>query len=117
MFKKILVLLLTFSIFFISCSSSTVLQTVPPGAKVYINDEYIGVTPCVYQDTKIVFSNNYVRIEKEGYKTFNTSFSRDEEVEIGAIVSGVFFIVPFLWTLKYKPYHNYELIKLSSSDI
>jgi hypothetical protein len=90
------------------------LNTVPNGAKVYINDEYMGTTPYEYQDQKIMFTSNRLRLEKEGYKTLYTSFTRDEEVEIGAIVGGVFFIVPFLWTLKYKPTHTYELIKLES---
>ena len=101
------------SILLISCSSTTMLTTIPKNAKIYINDEYAGTTPYEYEDSKIIFTKNYVRIEKEGYKTFNTSFSRDEDVEIGAIVGGVFFIVPFLWALKYKPTHNYELIPLT----
>ncbi len=112
MFKKSIAFVLSMSILLISCSSTTMLTTIPKNAKVYINDEYMGTTPFKYKDSKIMFSKNYVRIEKEGYETFNTSFSRDEDVEIGAIVGGVFFIVPFLWTLKYKPTHNYELIKL-----
>jgi len=112
MFKKSIAFVLAMSILLISCSSTTMLTTIPKNAKVYINDEYAGTTPYEYKDSKIMFSKNYVRIEKEGYEIFNTSFSRDEDVEIGAIVGGVFLVVPFLWTLKYKPTHNYELIKL-----
>jgi len=114
MFKKSIAFMLALSILLISCSSSTILTSEPEGAKVYINDEYVGKTPFVYEDTKIMFTTNRLRMEKEGYETFYTSFTRDEEVEIGAIVGGVFFIVPFLWTLKYKPTHNYELIKLDA---
>jgi hypothetical protein len=49
-------------------------------------------------------------LEKEGYEPLNTIFSRNEEVDPGAIVGGVFFLFPFLWTMKYKPTHNYELM-------
>jgi len=45
----------------------------------------------------------------EGYEDFLGSFSRDEEVDVGAIIGGIFFLFPFLWTMKYKPFHTYEL--------
>ena len=49
---------------------------------------------------------------KEGYETYNTSFSRDEQADVGAIIGGCFVLVPFLWTMKYKPVHSYELKSL-----
>lgn len=74
-----------------------------------MNGEYKGVTPYHYSDTKIVGSTNQVRLEKEGYETFNASFSRDEKADVGAIIGGIFFLFPFLWTMKYNPTHIYEL--------
>jgi hypothetical protein len=85
------------------------IQSMPSEAKVYINNEYVGETPYRHSDTKIVGSSNILRIEKDGYTAFNTSFSRDEEADTGAIIGGVFFLFPFLWTMKYKPLHTYEL--------
>ena len=114
MFKKSIAFILSMSILLISCSSTTVLTTVPKGAKVYINDEYAGKTPYTYSDSRIIFSTNDVRIEKEGYETLYTTFRRDEEADVGAIVAGVFFVVPFFWAMKYKPTHNYKLMKLDS---
>ncbi len=55
-----------------------------------------------------------IRLEKEGYESFNTNICRNEEADVGAIIGGVFLLVPFLWTMKYKPTHTYELI--TSSD-
>jgi hypothetical protein len=54
-------------------------------------------------------------LEKEGYNSFNTTFTKDEEVDIGAIIGGVFLFIPFLWTMKYKPIHTYELIPNSEN--
>jgi hypothetical protein len=48
-------------------------------------------------------------LTKEGYEDFMASFSRDEEVDVGAVIGGIFFLFPFLWTMKYKPFHTYEL--------
>jgi hypothetical protein len=100
---------LAICILFSGCSSTTQIVTIPPGAKLYINGEYYGETPYTYTDTKIVGSTNLVNIKKEGYKDFNNAFSRDEEVDIGALIGGVFVLIPFLWIMKYKPVRTYEL--------
>lgn len=106
---KSLSVLLAGAILFTSCSSTTFIQSNPGGAKLYLNGEPVGTTPYTHRDTKIVGSTTTVKLEKEGYETLNTSFSRDEEVDVGAIIGGLFFLVPFLWTMKYKPSHTYEL--------
>lgn len=109
-------LLLAGSILLTSCASTTVIQSHPSGAKVYLDGESVGTTPYSHRDTKIVGSTIMVKIEKEGYETFNTYFSRDEEVDIGAIIGGFFVLVPFLWAMKYKPAHTYELTPISNNN-
>jgi hypothetical protein len=94
---------------FSSCVSTTVIQSYPSDAKLYINGEYMGTTPVTYSDKKIVGSTNLVTLEKEGYNPLNTAFSRDEELDVGALVGGIFVLVPFLWIMKYKPTRNFEL--------
>ena len=84
---------------FTSCASRTLIQSNPIGAKVYIQGEYAGTTPYSYKDTKIVGSTTDLKIEKEGYEPFSTSFSRNEKADVGAIIAGVFVLVPFLWTM------------------
>lgn len=116
LFHQSIALFLGFLILFSSCSSYTIIQSKPGQAKLYLNDEHVGTTPYRHSDTKIVGSSTSVRIEKEGYETLQTYFSRDEEADVGAIVAGVFFLFPFLWTMKYKPVHNYELTPLSDFE-
>lgn len=107
-------LLLAGTVLISSCSSSTMLLTDPAGAKVYLDGEPVGTTPYRHTDTKIVGSTTAVRLEMEGYEPLDTSFSRDEEADAGAIVGGVFLIFPFLWTMKYKPTRTYELRPLGT---
>jgi len=107
-------LLLAGSVLLTSCASTTMILSIPDGAKLYLNEEIAGTTPYTHSDTKIVGSTTRVRLEKEGYETFYTSFSRDEEVDVGAIIGGIFVLVPFLWIMKYKPIHTYELKPCSS---
>jgi hypothetical protein len=106
---KVAAVLLAATVLFASCSSATLIQTNPGGAKLYMNGEYMGVTPYSYSDTKIVGSTTDVRLEKEGFETLHTTLSRNERADVGAIVGGLFFLFPFLWTMKYNPTHTYEL--------
>ena len=68
----------------------TLIQTEPSGAKVYMNEEYKGVTPLSHSDTKIVGSITSVRFEKEGYETLYTTLTRNESADVGAIIGGIF---------------------------
>lgn len=100
-------------ILFTSCSSTTMINSNPTNAKLYINEEFVGETPYKYRDSKIVGSTNTVKLEKEGFNTLNTSFSKDEELDVGALIGGIFFLVPFLWVMKYKPNRTFDLKPLS----
>jgi hypothetical protein len=91
---------------FSGCASTTLIQSDPTGAKVYIDDEPQGFTPFTYSDTKIVGSYTYVRLEKEGYLPFTTVLTRDEEVDVAPIIGGFCGVWPlWLWFMKYKPIH------------
>lgn len=112
---KTTALFLAGCILLVSCSSKTLIQSNPSGAKVYLNGEAVGTTPYSHEDTKIVGSTTTVKLEKEGYETFNSSFSRNEKTDVGAIIGGVFVLFPFLWTMKYKPERTYELVKSTNN--
>ncbi len=94
------------------CASSTVIQSQPTGAKVYLDGMVGGTTPFTMSDTKMVGSSTQVRIEYPGYQPLNTVISRNEEFDVMACIGGVFLLVPFLWVMKYKPVHQYELVPL-----
>ena len=120
--KKILFLskpiafMLIFSIILASCASTTRFQTVPTDAKIYLNEEFVGTTPHTHTDTKIVGTTTLVRLEKEGYAPLYTTISRNEEADVGAIIGGFLFLAPFLWTMKYKATHTYELMPYNAEE-
>ena len=103
-----LVVLLLFS----SCGSTTLIRSNPSGARVYLDQQAVGQTPYPMRDTKIVGTCTNVRLEKQGYEKLETMICRDEEADVGAIIGGIFLLVPFLWTMKYQPVHNYDLVPL-----
>ncbi len=111
-FTKSVSIILAFSVLMSSCVSSTMIETIPEGATLYLDGEKAGKTPYLHRDTKIAGSTTDVRIEMEGYRSFRTTLQRNEEADAGAIVAGVFTLIPFLWLMKYKPVHTYELTPL-----
>ncbi|MHC1780625.1 MAG: PEGA domain-containing protein [Bacteroidales bacterium] len=107
---------LILSILLSSCASSTMINSGPENAKIYIDGEPVGKTPYLHTDTKIIGSTTTVKLEKEGYQPFYTTFSRNEQADAGAIIGGLFVWIPFLWTMKYKPTRTYEMIPISADS-
>ena len=105
--------ILVIVVFITACASTTKIDTTPSGATVYVNGERAGTTPYNYADTKIVGSTVQFKIKKEGYQDFETSMTRNEEPDTGAIVGGVLTFIPLLWAMKYKPTHTYELVPVA----
>lgn len=112
-----LVAVTTLLAFFSACASSTVIESKPSGAKVFLNGEPAGKTPYTMTDTKFVGSSTTVRLEMEGYEPYTAVISRTEELDVGPLIAGiclgpVTFLVGFaflFWVMKYKPNHLYEL--------
>jgi hypothetical protein len=94
---------------FTGCVSSTVLQSQPPGARVFLNNVPVGTTPYTLSDSNIVGTATAVRLEYPGYQPLNTYIVRNEELDALALVGGIFLLVPFLWVMKYNPQHFYQL--------
>jgi hypothetical protein len=92
----------------IGCKSSVKINTIPAGAKVYIDGEYRGETPYVQTDSKSFLSNTTLRLTKEGYTDFTTPLVKDQ-FSATACCGGVLFLVPFLWIMDYSPEKTYEM--------
>jgi len=115
---KITILAIIIALFMLSgCSSTTLIKSVPSGAKVYLNGKYKGETPYAHTDEDIIFSRTNVKITKEGYEDYYTFFSRDEEIDPGPAICGFFFIPSWLWAFKYDEERTYQLIPYDNSVI
>lgn len=86
--NKLISVSLALLILFSSCSSTTLISSIPTDSRLYINGEFVGKTPYKYKDSKMVGSTNTLRIEKKNYETYNSAFSKDEEVDVGAMIGG-----------------------------
>ncbi len=99
------------------CASTTMIQSVPSNAKLYIDNEPVGETPYKYTDEEIVFHEMQIRLEKDGYEPIESSITRDEEVDAGPLIGGICICPVFLlWALKYEPVHTFEMVPLDSTE-
>ena len=94
---------------FTGCASSTLLQTQPPGARVFLNGMPAGSTPYTLTDSNIVGSITQVHFEYPGYQPLDVVIARNEELDVGPLIAGIFFLVPLLWVMKYRANHTYQL--------
>lgn len=90
------------------CASTTVIHSNPPGAAVFVNGSLVGFTPYSYTDRRPSFSQVTLRLQKDGYETFETSLTRDESIEVENVV-GACCIFPAFWFMGYDPVHTYVL--------
>lgn len=91
------------------CSSTTLIQSTPGKAKVYLDGTLVGETPYRHTDARIVGSSMTVRLVKDGYDPLMCTITKDEEIDVEAVVGGIFVAVPLLWCMRYQPVHAYEL--------
>lgn len=115
--SRIISCFLAGAVLFASCSSSTMIVSNPSNSKLYIDGEMVGQTPYTHRDSKIVGSVTSVKIEKEGYMPLFADFSKNEEADVGAIIGGLMVWIPFLWTMKYKSTHSYELKPIALDNV
>ena len=110
--KQAFAVLLSFVILatsLMSCSSTTKLTSVPPDAKVYLDGALKGNTPYYHTDQSISGSQKILEIKKEGYDDFQTILTKKGRAHGGAIVGGIFLLIPFIWVVQYNIHYNYEL--------
>jgi hypothetical protein len=98
------------------CSSATIINSEPQGAKVIVDGVEKGVTPYTYSDRKTIGSTTNILLKKEGYEDYNMLLVRNEEFDAAACAGGVFTLIPFLWIQKYSPERTLELVGLEGTD-
>jgi hypothetical protein len=91
------------------CVSTSVIQSSPNGAKIYIDGQSVGVTPYTYSDKKIIGTTHLFKLEKEGFAPEYGSFSRNAAWNKTAVLAGCISIVPFLWAKDYPSDSTYDL--------
>lgn len=95
-----LVVLVTFTC--LACSTNTKFVSDPPGAKVYVNGEFIGETPCDFNSSTGLPERYHVQLFKDGYSTLNVYIDAEMSLVWALVVVPVTFgvAIPWSWTLE-----------------
>ncbi len=73
----------------LGCGESTLIRTRPEGARLWMNDHYVGTTPVEYSCSRAKFSQpQRYRLELDGYQTSQGQLSR--HVHPGRIIGAGF---------------------------
>ena len=100
-------LIFVLAVFMSGCSTTTVFQTNIPGAKISINGEPIGETPCTLALSNAVWETYCIKVEKTGYKDIILPDIRREAKVVPLCT--FMFLVPLLWCYGPVNYQNYVL--------
>ena len=90
-----------------ACSTAVNITSSPSGAKVFVNEKYIGETPLTVEKSNLVFNSYNIRLSKEGYRTINSSL--EKEAKAGPIIGGLFVLIPFFWSYGPQDQQNFSL--------
>ena len=108
--RKLIALAMAF-FFLFGHASSTLIKSNPPGAKLYLDRQVLGETPYTYSDRAAARTMRTVTLKKEGYKDFNGTIKRGQ-LSVGALIGGIFLLIPLIWILEYPPQYNFEMEKM-----
>jgi hypothetical protein len=76
-------------LFIVGCSESALVRSYPPGAKLYVNDRFVGIAPIVYTAPHSQIGNEFrVRLEREGYERLDGTLRK--QICGGRIAGGIF---------------------------
>ncbi len=112
---RLLALFLGLTTFMASCKSSSMIESEPPGAKVFFNGRKVGTTPLRIRDSKISFTQIDVRLKKEGYETLDALITKDRPNTaciVASAVGGLILLLPaigLLWCWRWERSHTFEL--------
>jgi hypothetical protein len=109
--KNFVALMLVF--FFLFGCATTVIKSQPSGAEIYYGEKLLGKTPYTYTSAAIGGTKWLMTLKKEGYND-NPVQIKKNHADIGNIILGCFFIVPFIWWADFPDEYNFEMEKLES---
>jgi hypothetical protein len=108
--RKILFLLSALILF--GCASSTVIKTIPEGAKVKKNGQLMGITPYDHWDREVSGYTNKFTLQMDGYKDKEITIEKDVFYFHRLILPPV---LAWPWLYGYNPGYYFELEKNEKS--
>ena len=90
------------------CASSTLIRSVPPGAKVYVDGQYLGQSPVTHRDSAPLWTTKTVTLKLDGYGDQSGTI-RKENLRVGPLIGCILVYVPCLWLTGYPDQYTFTL--------
>jgi hypothetical protein len=92
------------------CATSTRITTLPDGAKITLDNRYLGDSPVVMESRSGFMETHHVTLQKDGYATqsvpIHKSYRADE-----SLVLLLFGIIPYFFSARYEDSAHFILQK------
>lgn len=95
------VLIYTLSSLLAGCGDSVLIRTTPPGAKAYVDNNMIGLTPIDFRVPRSEITQHSLRVEKEGYEPIDDTIR--SRFAVGRAF-GAFFTVGIMYIFRSPMY-------------
>ena len=110
MVKKSMSFIVIATLIITGCAHTTLITTTPPGAKVTIDGNNLGISPISFHDTSGFPKVFFVKVNKRGYKEINVPMKQayKGDVTLLWLVPGIF---PYFLTATLNDAYNFNLEK------
>ena len=99
---------LAISLTMLACSHRVAINSNPPGARTYVDNQFIGVTPTTFVEKSGMGKEYQIRLEKEGYRTL--SVVEKQRINLIYLLFAPFTcMVGILWSFTLEDQYDYSL--------
>ena len=93
-----------------ACSHRFSINSNPTGARTYVDDQFIGLTPATFVERSGSGREYQIRLEKEGYRSVNTK--EKQRINLTFLVLSIFTCgIGILWSFTLEDRYDYSLEK------
>ena len=110
MVKRVISFVVIVAILITGCAHTALITTTPPGAKVTIDGNNLGVSPVSFNDTSGFPKVFFIKVNKRGYKEINVPIKQayKGDVTLLWLIPGIF---PYFLTATLNDAYNFNLEK------
>ena len=103
--QRSVVLALSASILGAGCATSTRITTAPEGAKVTIDNRYLGESPVVMESRSGFMETHHVTLQKDGHKTVTVPIRKSYRAD-ESLVLLLFGIIPYFFSARFEDHEH-----------
>lgn len=92
-----------------ACSHRVSINSNPPGARTYVDNQFIGVTPTTFLERSGIGKEYQLRLEKDGYRTYSTK--EKQKLNLVYLLFSLLFTcgVGTFWSFTLEDRYDYSL--------